>query len=195
MVRYRIDVGREHGVEVRDIVGAIANEAGIESRFIGRIRLYDDGCTVELPSGMPKEVANLLKRLRIRGTPANLRPDGPGAGAGGFGGDRFGSDRAGFGAERGPRGAQGTAGKPQRAARPYGHPASAPSFPSDHANPGFNPYGQQPRGPRPQGRPGGGGNRPQHAGPRPGGRPAGGRGPGGRPGGGGQRGPRSGGHG
>ncbi|MBD9437603.1 rRNA pseudouridine synthase [Pseudoxanthomonas sp. PXM03] len=121
---------------------------------------------------------------------------GPGGGPGGFGGDRFGSDRAGPGAERGPRGAQGAAGKPQRAARPYGHPASAPSFPSDHANPGFSPYGQQPRGPRPQGRPGGGGNRPQHAGPRPGGRPAGGRGPGGRPGGGGgQRGPRGGGHG
>ena len=122
---------------------------------------------------------------------------GPGAGPGGFGGgDRFGNDRAGFGAERGPRGAQGAAGKPQRAARPYGHPGSAPSFPSDHANPGFNPYGQQPRGPRPQGRPGGGGNRPQQAGPRPGGRPAGGRGPGGggRPGGGGgQRGPRGGG--
>ena len=121
---------------------------------------------------------------------------GPGGGQGGFGGDRFGNERGpGFGAERGPRGGQG-AGKPQRAARPYGHPASAPSFPSDHANPGFNPYGQQPRGPRPQGRPGGGGNRPQHAGgPRPGGRPAGGRGPGGRPGGGGQRGPRGGGHG
>lgn len=128
---------------------------------------------------------------------------GPGGGQGGFGGDRFGNERGpGFGAERGPRGGQG-AGKPQRAARPYGHPASAPSFPSDHANPGFNPYGQQPRGPRPQGRPGGG-NRPQQAGPRPGpgGRPAGGRGPGGRPGGGGgrpggggQRGPRGGGHG
>ena len=122
---------------------------------------------------------------------------GPGAGPGGFGGgDRFGNDRAGFGGERGPRGAQGAAGKPQRAARPYGHPGSAPSFPSDHANPGFSPYGQQPRGPRPQGRPGGGGNRPQQAGPRPGGRPAGGRGPGGggRPGGGGgQRGPRGGG--
>ena len=128
------------------------------------------------------------------GKPGGKR--GPGAGAGaGFGGDRFGNDRGGgFAAERGPRGAQG-AGKPQRAARPYGHPGNAPSFPSDHANPGFNPYGQQPRGPRPQGRPGGGGNRPQHAGPRPGGRPAGGRGPGGRPGGGGQRGPRGGGHG
>lgn len=130
------------------------------------------------------------------GKPGGKRGPGAGAGAGaGFGGDRFGNDRSGgFAAERGPRGAQG-AGKPQRAARPYGHPGNAPSFPSDHANPGFNPYGQQPRGPRPQGRPGGGGNRPQHAGPRPGGRPAGGRGPGGRPGGGGQRGPRGGGHG
>ncbi len=132
------------------------------------------------------------------GKPGGAGKRGPGAGAGGFGGDRFALDRGGgFAAERGPRGAQGAgagAGKPQRAARPYGHPGNAPSFPSDHANPGFNPYGQQPRGPRPQGRPGGG-NRPQHAGPRPGGRPAGGRGPGGRPGGGGQRGPRGGGHG
>jgi 23S rRNA pseudouridine2605 synthase len=130
------------------------------------------------------------------GKPGGAGKRGPGAGAGGFGGNRFGNDQGGgFAGERGPRGAQGAgAGKPQRAARPYGHPGNAPSFPSDHANPGFNPYGQQPRGPRPQGRPGGG-NRPQHAGPRPGGRPAGGRGPGGRPGGGGQRGPRGGGHG
>lgn len=130
------------------------------------------------------------------GKPGGAGKRGPGAGAGGFGGNRFGNDQgSGFAGERGPRGAQGAgAGKPQRAARPYGHPGNAPSFPSDHANPGFNPYGQQPRGPRPQGRPGGG-NRPQHAGPRPGGRPAGGRGPGGRPGGGGQRGPRGGGHG
>ncbi len=135
-------------------------------------------------------------RLGAGGKPGGAGKRGPGAGAGGFGGNRFGNDQGGgFAGERGPRGAQGAgAGKPQRAARPYGHPGNAPSFPSDHANPGFNPYGQQPRGPRPQGRPGGG-NRPQHAGPRPGGRPAGGRGPGGRPGGGGQRGPRGGGHG
>jgi hypothetical protein len=64
-----------------------------------------------------------------------------GQGGGGFGGDRFGNDRSGFNAERGPRGAQGQ----QRSAKPYGHPGNAPSFPSDHANPGFSPYGQ-PRG-------------------------------------------------
>jgi len=75
MVRYRIDVGREHGVQVKDIVGAIANEAGIESRFIGRIGLYEESSTVELPAGMPAEAANALKRTRVRGIPINLRPD------------------------------------------------------------------------------------------------------------------------
>jgi len=75
MVRYRIDVGRDHGVQVKDIVGAIANEAGIESRFIGRIGLYDESSTVELPAGMPKEAENALRRTRVRGVPINLRPD------------------------------------------------------------------------------------------------------------------------
>ena len=75
MVRYRIDVGRDHGVQVKDIVGAIANEAGIESRFIGRIALYDESSTVELPAGMPKEADNALKRTRVRGVPINMRPD------------------------------------------------------------------------------------------------------------------------
>ena len=75
MVRYRIDVGRDHGVQVKDIVGAIANEAGIESRFIGRIALYDESSTVELPAGMPGEASNALKRTRVRGIPINLRED------------------------------------------------------------------------------------------------------------------------
>ena len=75
MMRFRIDVGRDHGVEVRDIVGAIANEAGLDSRFIGRIGLYDESSTVELPAGMPPAAASALKRTRIRGVPINLRPD------------------------------------------------------------------------------------------------------------------------
>lgn len=93
----------------------------------------------------------------------------------------------GQGESRGPRG-PGT-GQGQRAPRPYGHPGNAPSFPSDHANPGaYNPYGDKPRAPRPGG-PRPPGNRP--AGNRPPGvpRPAGPRGP--RPGG--TRGPRGGG--
>ncbi|GGD53666.1 pseudouridine synthase [Pseudoxanthomonas indica] len=140
------------------------------------------------------------------GKPAGRRPQGGSPygqdAGGGYAGGGFAGDARGPRGPRGPgQGAGGGAGKPQRAARPYGHPGNAPSFPSDHANPGYNPYGQVPtRGPRPQGpqqaRPGGGrpgGNKPHGAGPRPGGRPPGGRGPSGRPGGGGQRGPRGGG--
>lgn len=109
------------------------------------------------------------------------RRSGPGAGPGGnAGGYRQGNGPGGGQRSDGPRG-QGGQAKPKH---PYGHPGNAPSFPSDHANPGsHNPYGQAPRqnrGPRPGG-PGG---------PRPGGnRPAGNRGP--RPGG-GNRGPRGG---
>ena len=47
----------------------------VESRFIGRIGLYDESSTVELPAGMPKEAENALKRTRVRGVPINLRPD------------------------------------------------------------------------------------------------------------------------
>jgi len=139
------------------------------------------------------------------GKPGGRRPQGGSPygqdAGGGYAGGGFAGDARGPRGPRGPGQGAGGAGKPQRAARPYGHPGNAPSFPSDHANPGYNPYGQVPtRGPRPQGpqqaRPGGGrpgGNKPHGAGPRPGGRPPGGRGPSGRPGGGGQRGPRGGG--
>jgi ATP-dependent RNA helicase DeaD len=67
MVRYRIAVGREHGVAPRQIVGAIANEAGIEGRHIGHIKLFDDHSTVDLPNGMPKEIFRHLKKVWVCG--------------------------------------------------------------------------------------------------------------------------------
>ncbi len=67
MVSYRIAVGREHGVAPRQIVGAIANEAGIEGRHIGRIELFDKHSTVDLPGGMPKEVFHHLKNVWVCG--------------------------------------------------------------------------------------------------------------------------------
>jgi ATP-dependent RNA helicase DeaD len=71
--RYRIDVGRNQQVMPKDIVGAIANEAGIESRFIGQINLYEDYSTIELPGGLPGEILAVLRRLRVRQYPLNLR--------------------------------------------------------------------------------------------------------------------------
>ncbi len=67
MERYRIEVGYSHGVKPGSIVGAIANEADISSEYIGRIEIYDDFSTVDLPEGMPDEVSELLQDTRVRG--------------------------------------------------------------------------------------------------------------------------------
>ncbi|MBI4984169.1 MAG: DbpA RNA binding domain-containing protein, partial [Rhodocyclales bacterium] len=80
LAKFRIDVGRNQGVTPKDIVGAIANEGGIEGKHIGQIHLFDDYSTVELPSGLPAEVFDLLKRTRIRQSPLNLRPVAAGEG-------------------------------------------------------------------------------------------------------------------
>ena len=62
---YRLEVGRNDGIRVKNIVGAIANEADINSRHIGDIRLFDDYSTVQLPKGMPTEVLQQLKGVFI----------------------------------------------------------------------------------------------------------------------------------
>ena len=73
MVTYRMEVGKDHGVMPKDIVGAVANEAGIESQNIGRIKLNDDYSTVDLPEGMPKEIFQHLKnKVRVRQQPMKL---------------------------------------------------------------------------------------------------------------------------
>ncbi|MCP4673775.1 MAG: DEAD/DEAH box helicase [Desulfobacula sp.] len=65
MERYRIEVGRCHGVRPRNIVGAIANEAGLESKYIGNIDINQDFSLVDLPYGMPKQVFKLLEKTRV----------------------------------------------------------------------------------------------------------------------------------
>jgi ATP-dependent RNA helicase DeaD len=67
METYRIEVGRAHGVEPGNIMGAIANEAGIDGKFIGRIVLRDDHSFVDLPGGMPKEIFRTLQKVRVAG--------------------------------------------------------------------------------------------------------------------------------
>jgi ATP-dependent RNA helicase DeaD len=67
MERFRVEVGRHHGVKPGNIVGAIANEAEIDSEYIGRIEIYDDFSTVDLPEGMPKEIFRHLKGVWVSG--------------------------------------------------------------------------------------------------------------------------------
>jgi len=67
MQSYRIEVGHEHGVKPANIVGAIANEAGLEARHIGRIEIFEHHSTLDLPDGMPKELFNQLKSVWVAG--------------------------------------------------------------------------------------------------------------------------------
>ncbi len=65
MERFRIAVGYEHGVKPGNIVGAIANEAELESKYIGHIEIYDDFATVDLPAGMPTETMRDLQNAWV----------------------------------------------------------------------------------------------------------------------------------
>jgi ATP-dependent RNA helicase DeaD len=67
MERFRVAVGRKHGVKAGELVGAIANEAGIEGQFIGTINILEDCSTVDLPEGMPKATLRHLKKTRVKG--------------------------------------------------------------------------------------------------------------------------------
>lgn len=67
MELYRIEVGAVHGVKPGNIVGAIANEAGIDGDHIARIKIEENYSLVELPAGMPKDVLEELKKVRVAG--------------------------------------------------------------------------------------------------------------------------------
>jgi ATP-dependent RNA helicase DeaD len=79
METFRIEVGHRHGVKPGNIVGAIANEADLESRYIGRIDIRDDHSLIDLPEGMPREVMEHLKRVRVAGQPRRISRPGDGA--------------------------------------------------------------------------------------------------------------------
>ncbi|MCF6299864.1 MAG: DEAD/DEAH box helicase [Proteobacteria bacterium] len=67
MLRYCMDVGRNHGVQPANIVGMIANEAEMDREYIGVIEIYDDVTTVDLPADMPNEIKQILKKARVCG--------------------------------------------------------------------------------------------------------------------------------
>ncbi|MCI2290082.1 MULTISPECIES: DEAD/DEAH family ATP-dependent RNA helicase [Enterobacter] len=114
MELYRIEVGRDDGVEVRHIVGAIANEGDISSRYIGNIKLFGSHSTIELPKGMPGEVLQHFTRTRILNKPMNMQLLGDAQPRPDRGGERRGGGR-GFGGERREGGrSEGRTGEPRR---------------------------------------------------------------------------------
>ncbi|GAB6035028.1 DEAD/DEAH box helicase [Galenea microaerophila] len=75
MERYRLNVGRQHGVKPGNIVGCIANEAGIESEFIQKLNIDESHSTVDLPEQMPKEILNTLRNAWVCGQRLDLQPE------------------------------------------------------------------------------------------------------------------------
>jgi hypothetical protein len=82
-----LEVGEYHGVQKGDIVGAIANEVGLDPRNMGKIRMFKDHTFMDLPSDMPNDIMNALKTVWVQGHQLNIskdkgrpRPDRGGAG-------------------------------------------------------------------------------------------------------------------
>jgi ATP-dependent RNA helicase DeaD len=72
MERFRIEVGYQHDVKPGNIVGAIANEAGLDGQHIGHIEIHTEYSLVDLPAGMPKDVFQDLRKTRVCGRPLNI---------------------------------------------------------------------------------------------------------------------------
>jgi ATP-dependent RNA helicase DeaD len=127
MGTFRIEVGHAHGVKPGNIVGAIANEAGIESKYIGRIEIYDDYSMLDLPVDLPGDLLDHLKTVWVAGQQLNITRDGetPAAKKAGFSapqkaGDRRFAEKKSF--AKGPPKAQDAA-KPKKEHRKGPKPA------------------------------------------------------------------------
>lgn len=73
--RYRIEVGKVHGVVPGHIVGAIANEAKISNRDIGQIKIFHDFSLVDLPENMPAAAFRHLQKVWVCGQQLQLSVD------------------------------------------------------------------------------------------------------------------------
>ncbi|MDG4811437.1 DEAD/DEAH box helicase [Hydrogenovibrio sp. 3SP14C1] len=74
MARFRVEVGRQHGVKPGNIIGCIANEAGLDGEFIQKLTIEDSYSMVDLPTDMPKKLFNELKGAWVCGQQLKINP-------------------------------------------------------------------------------------------------------------------------
>ena len=79
MRRFRLDVGEDHGAQIKNIVGAIANEAGIPSRNIRKVEIHGEYSTVELPADLPAAALQHLQKVWVAGRPLQIAPQEAGS--------------------------------------------------------------------------------------------------------------------
>ena len=104
LVTWRVAVGRRHGIQVRNLVGAIANEGGLASNQIGGIALQGDYSLVELPADLPAATLQALRKARVGGQMLRLERAGDGEDVRTTAAPRRAPPRGGSGAPRKPGG-------------------------------------------------------------------------------------------
>jgi ATP-dependent RNA helicase DeaD len=73
---FRVEVGAAHGVKPGNIVGAVANESGLDARHIGRIEIFDTFSLIELPAGLSKKIITHLQTVQVSGRALRIREGG-----------------------------------------------------------------------------------------------------------------------
>src|SRR5690606_8543160 len=76
MVRFMVNVGYNDGLKPGNLVGAVANEADLDSEYIGHIEMMENFAVVDLPNGMPAPVMNKLKKARVRSEERRVGKEG-----------------------------------------------------------------------------------------------------------------------
>jgi len=79
MTRYRVEVGAVHGVKPGSIVGALANEVGIDPSDVGTIQVFDHFTTVDLRNMLPMRVLDAVQTVRVAGRPLQMSLNDSGA--------------------------------------------------------------------------------------------------------------------
>jgi ATP-dependent RNA helicase DeaD len=114
METFRIEVGSTHGIKPSNVVGAIANEAGIEGVHIGRVDIREDHSFVDLPEGMPKQIFKVLQKVLVAGRELRISKAGEESSGPHLGGPRQAGPHPGGLRQVGPHQAGAGQAKPAR---------------------------------------------------------------------------------
>ena len=73
MTRYMVGIGYDDGLKPGNLVGAVANEADLDSDYIGHIEIFDNFAVIDLPEGMPAPTMGKLRKARVCGRPLEIK--------------------------------------------------------------------------------------------------------------------------